>query len=209
MKLKQNHLLQHEQKIQTKGANAIISLSDYGLSKFVADGLMWTIGMKGQEAIGGMIHLTNYRLVFISHYFNRVRGSFSIFLPAIVSATDTSSGFVRTLTITTRYAKFDFVIWGIEKFQRQIMDAKANIDQNTAKKIRTILNSTKAISSGGMRINQGFESLNKVFLVSKQAAESATLISNPMIKISELLIDAALERLVEDPVDKHIKSIRK
>jgi hypothetical protein len=53
--------LRGEEYLVSKFANAVITPTDYGLSKFVADDLMWLGGMKNREALGGQLHLTTYR----------------------------------------------------------------------------------------------------------------------------------------------------
>ena len=77
MKITDADLLDSEKLIQTKNANAVIKVDEHGLSRFAFDQLMWMVGMKGKEAIGGKIHLTNYRLIFKSHRINRLTGKFS------------------------------------------------------------------------------------------------------------------------------------
>ena len=106
-------LLDGESLIQTKSANAVIKIDEHGLSRFAFDQLMWTIGMKGKEAIGGKIHLTNYRLIFQSHAVNRLTGKFSIFLPTISDLKDASRFLVKKMHVATQTQQFEFVIWGI------------------------------------------------------------------------------------------------
>lgn len=78
-----NDLLPGEYLIMSKFANMVVSVQDSGLSRFAFDDYMGLVGMKGKEAIGGKAHLTNYRIIFKSHFFNRVL----IFLIVYVAAT--------------------------------------------------------------------------------------------------------------------------
>ncbi len=55
MKIKEEDLLPNESIVLKKNANAVIGVTESGLSQFAFDKLMWAIGMKGKEAIGEAI----------------------------------------------------------------------------------------------------------------------------------------------------------
>ncbi len=69
----QDELVEDEQLILYKNANFLVKRSDYNLDQLTrsADILLRPFGMQGTEAIGGRLYLTNYRLLFASHAFNR------------------------------------------------------------------------------------------------------------------------------------------
>ena len=94
MKLDLSGLQAGEELLLSKKANFVIAVSEYGLSRFVADDLMWIAGLEGKEAIGGKLYVTNYRLISISHSLNRISGFFEIFLPAITKTYNSSRGMV-------------------------------------------------------------------------------------------------------------------
>lgn len=74
-----------------------------------------------KEALGGMLYLTNYRVIFKSHKFNRVTGTFSILLPDVQEVTNTSRFLMRKLEILIKgLDKFEFVIWGVPKTMEMI-----------------------------------------------------------------------------------------
>jgi hypothetical protein len=118
MDIQTTELLEGEQVVVGKAANAVIKQSDYGLERLPYDHLVNRIGFKGKEALGGNLHLTNFRLVFKAHRINRVQGKFSIFLPAITQFRNTSSFLVKRLEIRTELQIFEFVIWGVDEFIR-------------------------------------------------------------------------------------------
>src|SRR5215208_3245432 len=105
-------LLPGEQVLESKASNAVVTLSDYGLSRFAFDKYMWVAGMKDKEAIGGTLALTSYRLVFQAHALNRLRGRYSIFLPAIMTLRDASFLWTRKIAVATPLTEFHFVLWG-------------------------------------------------------------------------------------------------
>lgn len=113
MEMEAGDLLPGERLVLSKSANAVVTLSEYGLSRFAAGQLMWCVGMEGKEAIGGKLYLTDMRLVFKSHSFNRVLGMFSIFLPAITTVEDGSFLLKRQISVATDLRYFDFVVWGV------------------------------------------------------------------------------------------------
>jgi hypothetical protein len=77
-------LLPGERIEVTKRANSVVHYTEHGLERirYLHIGLE-AIGWGGKEAIG-KLHLTNLRLLFASHKFNRLTGTFSIFLPTIM-----------------------------------------------------------------------------------------------------------------------------
>jgi hypothetical protein len=103
-----------------KFANAVISLNDYELPRSGHDQLMWVVGMRGKESIGGFLHLTNYRLVFTAHAVNRLYGHFSILLPSITAVRNSSHGLVKQVEITSMGHRFTFVVWGVPKLIESI-----------------------------------------------------------------------------------------
>ncbi|MEV7860975.1 hypothetical protein AB0O86_19620 [Streptomyces hirsutus] len=108
-------LLPSERRVLRKNANAVIDVREARLSRFPLDNLMWSVGMRGKEAIGGRLHLTNHRLVFRSHRINRARGTFSVFLPCIEEIRKMSFAVTRQVTVSTAMQGFTFVIWGVPR----------------------------------------------------------------------------------------------
>lgn len=118
-----------EQVLVSKDANAVITLSDHGLGSIPdTERAMASVGLGGKEAVGGRLHLTNWRLVFRSHPFNRVKGQVSIVLPTIVELMDASRFLTKKLRVTTRSARHDFIVWGIPDLIRAIEQARAQAD---------------------------------------------------------------------------------
>ena len=161
MNLKPIDLLPGETVLLSKPANAIIRIDEHGLSRFVLDHLMWTVGMQGREAIGGKLHLTNYRLLFKAHAANRLTGKFSVFLPTIEAVRDTSAGIVKKILVVTSAQSFEFVVWGIPKVLAAVEAARADFGpaQIETLKAAAIVDYEKC--GDGLQIVQGIESLNR------------------------------------------------
>jgi len=125
----QETLYPGERVLASKNANAVITLRDHGLEALpdTERAMAWA-GFGGKEAIGGRLHLTNWRLVFRSHPFNRVKGQLSIVLPTIVELADTSRFLSRKLLVTTRSAQHEFVVWGVPALIRSIEQARGEAD---------------------------------------------------------------------------------
>lgn len=99
----ENELLDGEKVLYKKTTNFLVNPSDYKFKKM-------SISIK-KEALGGMLYLTNYRIIFKSHNFNRLIGTFSILLPDVQEVTNTSRFLMRKLEILTKgLDKFEFVI---------------------------------------------------------------------------------------------------
>ncbi len=126
--LEPEDLLPGEQYVLRKKANAVIDVREAGLSRLPFDGLMGAVGMRGEEAVGGRLHLTNLRLVFRSHAVNRVRGAFSVFLPCVEEIRNTSSGVTRRVTVSTAVQEFTFVVWGVPRLIDTVDRYRAGFD---------------------------------------------------------------------------------
>ncbi len=125
----QSTLYQGERVLASKNANAVVTLREHGLDAIpdTERAMAWA-GFAGKEAVGGRLHLTNWRLVFRSHPFNRVKGQMSIVLPTIVEVTDASRFLSKKLRVTTRSTEHEFVVWGVPTLIRAIEQARAEAD---------------------------------------------------------------------------------
>ena len=126
MKFPKEWQLQDEVLIKRKGASAVFHHSVIGLSKITPDRFTSFVGLKDKEALGGMLYLTNYRLLFRSHFLNRARGTFSIFLPSIRDVRITSFGANRNITVDTDVFHFNYIVWGIPSFVELINETIAS-----------------------------------------------------------------------------------
>lgn len=158
MLLKPSDLLPGEGKVMTKGANLIVSIKEAGLSRFVADKYFWITGMEGKEAIGGLAHLTNYRVIFKSHSINRLRGSYSIFLPNIVSV---STGFNR-LYVETEIQRFAFVVWFKTSFIEAVHRQKSALTPHDILKLKDLVGTNPGIIGPGLQKCITLEIINKI-----------------------------------------------
>ena len=195
MKLDQSRLLAGEELLLSKKVNFVISVSDYGLSRFVADDLMWIAGLQGKEAIGGKLYLTNYRVIFISHSINRVSGSIEIFLPAITKAYNSSRGLTKSITLDTELADLKFIVWGIPKLLEQINSAASASLSPEDNQLSELLNSVESKPANGLSKNQTLENLNKIFLFARAQADNLSAAKDPLGVLSELLLDEAIKNL--------------
>jgi len=130
MKFPKDWYFQDEVLIKKKMASAVFDHSLIGLKGHLFESKAAMVGLEDKEALGGMIYLTNYRLLHRSHFLNRERGTFSIFLPSIRNISDTSFGPNRNITIETDVLDFNFIVWGIPGFIKLIqetMEAKTTI----------------------------------------------------------------------------------
>ena len=123
-------LIPNEVVLHRKGSNFIVKLDEVDLPRFCADQLMWTIGMAGKEAIGGHLYITNYRLLFIAHKFNRLTGQFSIPLFRINDAYKKTKFPMFKLLVETDMANFEFVIWNANKAVEIIRSNQTNAPEN-------------------------------------------------------------------------------
>lgn len=137
MGLSGSELLVGEEVHVAKLANSILQYTDYGLERVARlhSGLE-AMGWSGKEGIGGKLYLTNYRLVFKSHAINRLTGRFSVFLPVVAYARDTSRFLVKRLEVGTDTQAYEFVVWGVPLLIARIEGMRADL---SGARLRTAL----------------------------------------------------------------------
>ncbi len=110
--IKQDDLFQGETLIRSVGTNVLLPRYP-GVG--TANAKPYVIGPSASEKVLGVLHLTNYRLIFKPA--ERPGPTFSIFLPAIAEAKNVSFFFVRKFRITMRDTTYiQFVMWRIPAF---------------------------------------------------------------------------------------------
>lgn len=119
-------LVPNEQVLYRKGANFVASLNESELDRFFADELMWLVGMQGKEAIGGHLYITNYRIIFVAHAFNRLKGQFSIPLNCITGTERKVKFPIYKLVVLTDHGKYEFVCWHSRSAMKIIEENKEN-----------------------------------------------------------------------------------
>ncbi len=145
--------------IEKKGANFILQLDEHGLPKFGLFGVESESRLLGLpekiESIGGHLFLTNFRLFFSSHRFNRFKGTFSIFLPNIVEAKDVSQPLTlsKMMQVVTRNHKFEFVVWKIPKFIAAINAARDSVLPAQIQELRNAVQSSPEKCGDGFNIS--------------------------------------------------------
>jgi|SRR6185312_311999 len=161
MGLREEDLLPGETVLLGKSANAMIRVSELGLSRFAFDRVMVGAGFGDVEAIGGKLYVTDCRVVFKSHAANRVRGAFSIFLPTVRDLRDTSAGLKRQLELGTATQRFTFVIWGVPKVIAAIEGARGRLDAAAVSRLAESATVNSARLGEGLQTAAGLETVNR------------------------------------------------
>jgi hypothetical protein len=173
--LNAEELLPGERLVMSKSANMIISVKQSGLSRFAFDDLMWVVGMQSKEAIGGKAHLTNYRIVFKSHFFNRVRGSHSLFLPNVKSVAPKFNG----LTVDTDAQSVEFVMWFTKGFITGVEEAKAALPPVVVERLRQAVLAHSGIIGAGLQKWTTLENINQICLGVRKMESIVETLSDP------------------------------
>ena len=153
------YLFSGEIVIKKKGANFLLSLDEHGLPKFGLLGLDSEMRLfslpEGNESIGGWINLTNFRLFFWSHRFNRFKGTFSIFLPNIIAVKDVSQPLTlsRIMKLTTKNCDFKFTVWKISAFIAEINAAQNSISPEQIEELKKAVRNSSEKCGDGFNVN--------------------------------------------------------
>ena len=199
-------LLRGEELLASKFANAVITPTDYGLSRFAADGLMWTVGMKNREAIGGQLHLTTYRLLFRSHSVNRVTGDIELFLPTILDFRNTSHLWTRKCAIDTSSARNEFVVWGVAEFLHRVAAARDALGVDAVSHIREAVLARGEDS--GLRTQNMVEGINRIVAAGARVADAAEFVANPLKAIAFMAIEELFDNTVAERWNRRFAQAR-
>ena len=191
-------LLPGERLINSKLANLVIRPRDFGLDDFAFDGLLWVVGMKKKESLGGALHLTNYRLIFKSHRYNRIRGMTSIFLPTIERLENRTVLVFRKLAVTTGSAKVEFVVADVNEVVAQFEAAQGQLDPETLDQLQSHVQDFPEKCSEELAPWSAINKLNRLFNFGKKATDIASAVTNPLAKLSSLFIGELLDKTVKE-----------
>jgi len=198
MKLDSHDMLPNENLIQEKAANAVIKVAERGLSDFAFNDFMWVAGMKGKEAMGGKLYLTNCRMIFKSHGFNRLKGKFSIFLPTIKWIRDSSHLMTRKIEVSTHTTLFEFVMWGIPDFIRRTNEQLMKITPESTYELREIALGNFDKCGEGLEIFGGLEKVNKYFLNVRKGSDILKIAKNPLQGLTALAFEELFDKHIVD-----------
>jgi hypothetical protein len=162
MGLDKTDLLPDETVLLSKKANAIIKPDEHGLSRFAFDHLTGAVGMAGMEAIGGNLHLTSYRLLFKAHAVNRLRGTFSIFLPTIQQVRNASSGIARKVEVVTGTQRCTYVVWGVPSVIAAVDRARIALDPAAVARLAELAVEHPQALGEGLEVAGGIEAVNRM-----------------------------------------------
>ncbi|MEV5459540.1 hypothetical protein AB0L17_14795 [Streptomyces cellulosae] len=161
-----------EHVVLHKNANAVIDVKESGLTQFAFDDLMWLIGMSGKEAIGGRCFLTNYRLVFKAHAANRLRGSFSVFLPSVVGVRNSSFAVTRKVTVTTGLQELTMVLWGVPRFIDTVRALSAGLGPDHVAHLVSLVLREPWKAGDGLKVAARLERINAALSLTQGTAEA-------------------------------------
>jgi hypothetical protein len=180
-------LLPGEGPIMTKSANMVVSLKESGLSRFAFDDFAGLVGMEGKEAIGGEAHLTNFRVIFKSHFMNRMRGQHSIFLPNISEVSTT----FNSLIVETNSQRYQFVMWFKKEFVAAINEQKARITPAVLEKLKQSVLTHPEVIGDGLQKWVTLEVINQICLGARSIKSVFAKLSgaekNALVEVIELL----------------------
>lgn len=200
--INQEKLIGVEKIITSELANLVIKPKDFKLKSFAFDSLLWTVGMKNKESLGGKLHITNYRLIFKSHKLNRVRGDFSIFLPTIKATRDFSLLFMKKIILETYSSKIEIVIDKPKELCKLIDDLKKDLSQQTIKHIQTQITQNPGKCSDSLKQWKAINIVNNLFLIGNKGNVVSKFVRSPIEALSSIFLKEFLDKTIVDEWQK-------
>ena len=201
-----SELLEAEQVLHSAPANLVVKVSDFEIGPFAFDDLLWALGMRGQEALGGRIHLTNRRLLFRTHQLNRLRGTLSVWLPTIQEAANTSYMMVQRLTVRTGSGRINLIIGDVDAFIGQIDEARKAITASDIAGIRSALEADPHRFVEGLKGWDALNRANKLARLAKQAGQVAEVVTTPVAGLAAIFATEMFDDQVAKPFSEQFES---
>lgn len=197
MKIQEKDLLENEKVFLSNHSNLIVQPKNFGVENMVFDDYMWAVGMKDKEALGGRIYLTNYRLIFKSHFANRIRGKISIFHPSIKEIRNTSFLMTKKITIESHTSKVDFVMWGIDKFLHAFNTHRPTINSSTMDEIQNQIIEHPEKCSDGLKTWNSLNTINNLMLIGKEGEDLSNLVTNPIGALGSIFMKEMVDNTIK------------
>lgn len=191
-------LLPGERILLTKQANLVVNPEDFGLENFAFDDLLWAVGMKNRESLGGAMHLTNYRILFKTHRYNRLRGMISIFLPTIQQLENRTVLIFRKLAVTTVTGKVELVVSDVDDVISQIASARDQIDAPTLATLQNHATNHPEKCSEGLESWDALNKLNNLFNLGKKTTGVARAMVNPLGALGSIFLSELLDKTLAE-----------
>jgi len=200
--LDSSDLLPNESIILSSSANLIIQPKEFGLGKFAFDDLLWTVGMKDKESLGGLLHLTNLRLIFKSHKYNRVRGKTSIFLPSVRDLKNSSFFVFKKLTVSTTSVQVDFVVSEVNDFINKIRATQDQVTPESMEMIRDVISNDPSKLGDGLESWDAINTINSLINSGKKTSEAAKLLTNPIGALTSIFMNEIVDKVLAEEWQK-------
>lgn len=195
-------LLDGETVLYQEPANFVVKLQEHGLKRFAFDNWNWVVGMKGKEALGGRIYLTNYRLIFKTHNVNRLNGITSIFLFLIIDQRNSSFFVARKMTLETHTAKMDFTLFNPNKLIEKIKAAKTQLQASQIERIRVLAMENPDKISENLTTNKSINTINDLVAIGNTSNGVLELVTSPLSTISGMLFKELSDRSIVEKWNK-------
>ncbi len=190
-----DELFKGESILRSMPANLAVRLQDFGLGKAAYRDMLFLAGMKEVEAVGGTLHLTNFRLLFRSHPVNRLNGTVSIYLSTIRDVRDSSRWLVRKISIGTTIGSVDLVVSEPSRVAVEMTRARDAITEAQAESLRQQIEATPAV--GGLRPIRVAETINGALRVVNSGQEIIEAAAAPIATLASMFASELIERIVE------------
>lgn len=199
-------LLPGERVLLTRPANLVIRPKDFGLDSFAFDDLLWAVGMKDRESLGGAMHLTNYRVLFKSHRYNRLRGTIGIFLPTIEKLENRSVLVFRKLAVSTSAASIEYVVTDVDTVIGRIASARDQLDERAAADLGEKVAAQPDACGEGLESWDALNELNRLINLGKKSTLAARALANPLGVLSSIFKSELLDRTLVDPWQQTLRA---
>ncbi len=203
IELQPGDLLPGETLLHSTACNLLVKPQDFGLRNFALGDLLFLAGMKDKEAIGGMLHVTDLRLLFKSHRFNRLHGAISIFLPSIAKVEDTSRWPWQAIRVTTQLAQVGLVTRGVPALLRCIERARNGYGATQSALLEPMRRALPGVES--LQPNVALNTLNTVIHHGRLGQNIVDAALTPLAALAGLFASEVFDRTLAERWSKRMQ----
>ena len=196
--LQEADLIADEKPLAAVPVNLIVRPNDFGLKRFAFDSLLWMVGMKDKEALGGTLHITNHRLLFRTHWLNRLRGTVSIFLANIEDLRDASFAMTESVVLRTTVGTITLVANDAPDLVRKIEQAREAMTPGQTASFRQHVAADPSRCVHDLHAWRAVNAINDKLVLHQDIDRVAAAALNPLATLGSIFLMGFIENKVSE-----------
>jgi hypothetical protein len=204
IELDSDELLPGERLLDSRLANLVVKPADFGIGEASLGDLYFLAGMRGREIVGGALHLTNLRLLFKAHRWNRLRGRLSVFLPQIEGCEPRARWPYRRLALQACGLELELAAIDRDGLLALIEAARSDFGPEERGALERLQQQVRERAS--LQPDRALNAINSLIHRGRQAGDVVELASRPLSALAALIASEAFDRGIAEHWSRRVRN---